>query len=198
MTTIKSTQLASARNVTRMLSLAALALALLPLHSANAQQGPYPNRTGKIIAPYAPGGTVDALAREFAHAYTSALGKSFIVENRPGAGGNIGLGVLARAPADGYTLGIGAANMLAANRWLYSSLPFDTLKDFTPVALIGRVPFILIINPSVPAQNLKELVALIKSKKMDFNYGSSGMGNTAHLFGELFKQRAGVEMQHIP
>lgn len=180
----------------KLLSLAALML--LPLQSANSQQAAYPNRIGKIIAPYAPGGTVDALAREFAQAYTTSLGKTFIVENRPGAGGNIGLGVLAHAPADGYTLGIGAANMLAANRFLYSSLPFDTLKDFAPVAFIGRVPFVLVTHPGVPAQNLKELVALMKSKKSNFNYGSSGMGNTAHLFGELFKLRAGVEMQHIP
>jgi tripartite-type tricarboxylate transporter receptor subunit TctC len=175
----------------------ALASALLP-YSAEAQQAGYPNRTGKIIAPYAPGGTVDAMARAFAQAYTASLGKTFIAENRPGAGGNIGLGALARSPADGYTLGIGAANMLAANRWLYTSLPFDTLKDFTPVAFIGRVPFVLVTNPTVPAKNLKELLALMKSKKMDFNYGSSGVGNTAHLFGELFKYRAGVEMQHIP
>ncbi|MDB5794731.1 MAG: hypothetical protein JWR25_1110 [Noviherbaspirillum sp.] len=183
------------RKFTAVLALAATAL--LP-QFASAQQGPYPNRNGKIIAPYAPGGTVDAMARAFAQAYTTSLGKTFITENRPGAGGNIGLGALARSPADGYTLGIGAANMLAANRWLYTSLPFDSLKDFTPVAFIGRVPFVLVVNPTVPAHNLKELLALMKSKKMDFNYGSSGVGNTAHLFGELFKYRAGVDMQHIP
>jgi tripartite-type tricarboxylate transporter receptor subunit TctC len=182
---------------------AALAMALpfasaLVAPSAQAQQSDYPNRTAKIIAPYAPGGTVDAMARAFAQAYTASLGKTFIAENRPGAGGNIGLGALARSPADGYTLGIGAANMLAANRWLYKSLPFDTLKDFTPVAFIGRVPFVLVVNPTVPAKDLKELVALMKSKKMNFNYSSSGVGNTAHLFGELFKFRAGVEMEHIP
>jgi tripartite-type tricarboxylate transporter receptor subunit TctC len=192
----KSKYFTGACKLVGLLTLAAATL--LPVQDASAQQGPYPNRNAKIIAPYAPGGTVDALAREFAQAYTIGLGKSFIVENRPGAGGNIGLGALARSAPDGYTLGIGAANMLATNRWLYSSLPFDTLKDFTPVAFIGRVPFLLVVNPTVPAQNLKELIALMKSKKMNFNYGSSGMGNTAHLFGELFKARAGVEMQHIP
>ncbi|PIT81734.1 hypothetical protein B9Z40_08935 [Limnohabitans sp. 15K] len=165
----------------------------------NTQAGAsYPNRTVKIIAPYAPGGSVDALAREFAQAYTTALGKSFIVENRAGAGGNVGLGILARAPGDGYTLGLGAANMLATNRFLYTNLPFDTLTDFVPVAFIGRVPFILVAHPSVPADNLKDLIAVMKSKKMEFNYGSSGIGNTAHLFGELFKSKAGVEMVHVP
>jgi tripartite-type tricarboxylate transporter receptor subunit TctC len=158
----------------------------------------YPNRVVKIIAPYAPGGSVDALAREFAQAYTNALSKSFVVENRAGAGGNVGLGLLARSPADGYTLGMGAANMLAANRALYTSLPFDTLNDFVPVAFIGRVPFILVAHPSVAADNLKGLVSVMKEGKTAFNYGSSGVGNTAHLFGELFKQRAGVEMVHIP
>ena len=158
----------------------------------------YPNRTVKIIAPYGTGGSVDALARVFAQAYAEGLGKSFIVENRAGGGGNIGLGMLARSTGDGYTLGLAAANMLATNRFLYANLPFDTLVDFVPIAFIGRVPFILVAHPSIPADNLKDLIAFMKTKKMAFNYGSSGVGNTAHLFGELFKLRAGVEMVHIP
>jgi tripartite-type tricarboxylate transporter receptor subunit TctC len=180
-------------------ALALAAMAMLPA-PASAQQGPYPNRMGKIIAAYNPGGTVDAMARAFAQAYTDSMGKTFIVENRPGAGGNIGLATLARSPADGYTLGIGAANItaLAATRSLYPNLGFDTLKDFTPVAFLGRVPFVLVVNSEVPAHNLAELLALLKSKKTNFNYASSGMGNTAHLFGELFKHRAGVDMLHVP
>ena len=166
--------------------------------SASAQNSSYPNKVGKIIAPYAPGGAVDSLAREIAQAYTNLLGKTFVVENHPGAGGNIGLSILAKAPNDGYTLGIGAANMLVTNRFLYSSLPFDAAKDFIPVAFIGRVPFVLVVNTSVQADNLKDLIALMKSKSIQFNYGSSGMGNTAHLFGELFKLKAGVSMEHIP
>ncbi len=166
--------------------------------SVPAQNPTYPNRVGKIIAPYAPGGAVDSLAREIAQAYTTLLGKTFVVENHPGAGGNIGLSVLAKATNDGYTLGIGAANMLVTNRFLYSSLPFDAGKDFVPVAFIGRVPFILVVNASVQADNLKDLIALMKSKNVQFNYGSSGMGNTAHLFGELFKLKTGVSMEHIP
>ncbi len=158
----------------------------------------YPNKVAKIIAPYAPGGAVDTLAREIANAYSTLLGKTFVVENHPGAGGNIGLGLLAKSPADGYTLAIGAANMLVTNRFLYKSLPFDLSKDFVPVAFIGRVPFILVISANVPADSVKTLLTLMKTKGGNYNYGSSGMGNTAHLFGELFQLKTGVVMQHIP
>ena len=119
--------------------------------SVPAQNPTYPNRVGKIIAPYAPGGAVDSLAREIAQSYTTLLGKTFVVENHPGAGGNIGLSVLAKATNDGYTLGIGAANMLVTNRFLYSSLPFDAGKDFVPVAFIGRVPFVFCLLYTSPS-----------------------------------------------
>ena len=158
----------------------------------------YPTRVGKIIAPYAPGGTVDALAREIAMAFTSSLGKSFIVENKPGAGGNVGLAALSKSPKDGYTLGIGAANMLITNRFVYPTLAFDTLKDFAPIAFIGRVPFILVVNKNVKADTIRELIALVKAKQELFNFGSSGVGNTGHLYGELLKIKTGIEMQHIP
>jgi tripartite-type tricarboxylate transporter receptor subunit TctC len=152
----------------------------------------------KIIAPYAPGGALDTLAREMAQAYTQLLGQAFIVENHPGAGGNIGLALLTKSTNDGYTLAVGAANMLVTNRFLYSSLPFDVSKDVTPVAFIGRVPFVLVANAKVPAEQFKALLSLMKSKTMAFNYGSSGLGNTAHLFGELLQLKTGVQMQHIP
>ena len=158
----------------------------------------YPNKVVKVIVPSGTSGTMDLLGREFALAFNTQLGKPFVVENKAGAGGNIGMGVLAHAPADGYTIGLGAANALAANPFLYASVPFDTQKDFAPIAFIGRMQFVLVAQQSVPADNLKELIALMKSKKMNFNFGSSGIGNTAHLFGELLKQRAGVEMEHIP
>ena len=173
-------------------------LTFLNISLVQAQIQDYPNRIGKIIAPYAPGGTVDTLAREIAQAFTISLGKSFIVENKPGAGGNVGLAAIAKAPKDGYTLGIGAANMLITNRFVYQSLPFDTLKDFIPIAFIGRVPFVLVTNRNVKAENIKELITLIKLKQDLFNYGSSGIGNTGHLYGELLKSKAGIDMQHIP
>ena len=126
-----------------------LSYAFLFINLAFGQIQEYPNKIGKIIAPYSPGGTVDTLAREIAQAFTISFGKSFIVENKPGGGGNVGLAALAKAPKDGYTLGIGAANMLITNRFVYQSLPFDTLKDFIPVAFIGRVPFILVANRNI-------------------------------------------------
>ena len=162
------------------------------------QPAGYPAKTVTIIAPYGPGGAVDALSRVIAQALSQKTGKSFIVENRAGAGGNIGLAAVARAPADGYTLGMGAANMLATNRALYKSLPFDTVKDFTPVGYIGSVPFLLVVHPSVPAKNLKELVALLKAKPDAYSFGSQGVGNTAHLFGELLNKRTGARMVHVP
>lgn len=166
--------------------------------STMAQPKDYPNRVGKIIAPYSPGGTVDALAREIALSFSNSLGKSFVVENKPGAGGNIGLAALSKAPKDGYTLGIGAANMLITNRFVYQSLPFDTLKDFVPVAFIGKVPFILAVNKNIRPDNIKDLVALIKLKQDLYNFGSSGIGNTGHLYGELLKIKANIDMTHIP
>lgn len=181
--------------------LALLAVATAALSTAaTAQQAPgrYPERQVRIIAPFAPGGTVDTLARELAAALTKSLGKSVFVENRPGAGGNVGLSVLAQAQPDGYSIGIGAANMLATNRALYKSLPFDTLKDFTPVGFIGRVPFVLVVHPDVKASNFKELIALINSASNKFSFGSSGQGNTAHLFGEMLQVRTGIKMVHVP
>jgi len=158
----------------------------------------YPTKPVKIIAPYATGGVTDVLSREIALTLTQKLGTSFVVENRPGAGGNIGLSLLAKSPADGYTLGLGAANTLAANRFLYKSLPFDSMKDFVPVAFIGRLPFVLVVHPSVSANNLKDMIADMKAKKASYSYGSSGVGNTAHIFGELLKNRAGIDFVHVP
>jgi tripartite-type tricarboxylate transporter receptor subunit TctC len=175
-----------------------LAFAALALCAGAAFAESYPAKPVRIIAPYAPGGAVDLLAREIGNALTEKLGTAFIVENRAGAGGNIGLSALAKAPGDGYTLGMGAANMLAANRFLYRSLPFDTLKDFTPVAFVGRLPFVLVLHPKVPANSLKEMIDDMKAKNASYSYGSSGVGNTAHIFGELLKNRAGIDLVHVP
>jgi len=178
--------------------LAAVLLCSVLVPAAIAQQAAYPAKTVRIIAPYNPGGAVDALSRVVAQALSQKTGKSFIVENRAGAGGNIGLAALAKSAPDGYTLGMGAANMLATNRALYKSLPFDTVRDFVPVGYIGSVPFVLVVNPSLPAKNLKELSDLLKSKPRDFSFGSQGVGNTAHLFGELLNKRLGTAMVHVP
>jgi tripartite-type tricarboxylate transporter receptor subunit TctC len=158
----------------------------------------YPGKTVRIIAPYAPGGAVDALGRVLAQALTESVGKPFIVENRAGAGGNIGLAAIAKASPDGYTIGIGAANMLASNRALYKSLPFDTVTDFVPVGFIGSVPFVLVVHPSIPAYNLEQLLAVMKARSNELSYGSSGIGNTAHLFGALLNKKIGANMVHVP
>jgi len=177
-------------------SVLGLFLALLVWPVAMSQG--WPQRVVKIIVPSGPGGTMDVLGREYAQALGQQLGKNFIVENRVGAGGNIGMGVLARAPADGYTIGIGAANALAANPYLYTSVPFDTRKDFIPIAFIGRMQFLLVAHQGVQANNFTDLITLMKSGTQNFNFGSSGIGNSAHLFGELLKSRTGVAMEHIP
>jgi tripartite-type tricarboxylate transporter receptor subunit TctC len=175
-----------------------LALLVLACPALAQQPAGYPAKPVRIIAPYGPGGAVDALSRVIALALSHKTGKSFFVENRAGAGGNIGLAALAKSPADGYTLGMGAANMLATNRALYTSLPFDTLKDFDPVGYIGSVSFVLVVHPSLPAKNLKELMALLKQKPSAYSFGSQGVGNTAHLFGEMLNKRAGSHMVHVP
>jgi tripartite-type tricarboxylate transporter receptor subunit TctC len=186
------------RNTTLVLLFVFFSVLLCNPNDSRAQPTKYPNKLVKIIAPASPGGAMDSLAREIAKAYTNQFSKTFVVENHPGAGGNIGLAIVAKAPNDGYTLGIGAANSLVTNRFLYASMPFDTSKDLQAVAFIGRVPFILVVNSSVPADNLNDLIALMKAKNSNFNFGSSGVGNTSHLFGELFKMKTGVTMEHIP
>jgi tripartite-type tricarboxylate transporter receptor subunit TctC len=152
----------------------------------------------RIIAPYAPGGVTDFLAREIGTALTQRIGTTFIVENRPGGGGNIGLTMLARAAPDGYTIGEGAANTLVANHFLYRTRAFETLRDFVPIAFVGRLPFVLVAHPSVAATNLRSLVAEMKARRLSYSYGSSGVGNTAHVFGELLAKRAGLDLVHVP
>ena len=180
------------------LPLAAWGLTCAPATAIAQQAAGYPARTVRIIAPYAPGGAVDALARVIAQALSESVGKAFIVENRAGAGGNIGLAAIAKASPDGYTIGVGAANMLASNRALYKSLPFDTVTDFAPVGFIGSVPFVLVVHPSLPAHNLEELLPVLKARSNQLGYGSSGIGNTAHLFGELLNKKVGADMVHVP
>jgi tripartite-type tricarboxylate transporter receptor subunit TctC len=179
-----------------LLRLGVLAAAVAFLAPARAQD--YPARPVRLIAPYAPGGVTDLLAREIGTALSQQMGMTFVVENRPGGGGTIGLAALAKAPADGYTLGEGAANTLAANRFLYKDQPFDALRDFTPVAFIGRLPFVLVAHPSVPAGNLTELIERMHAAHASYSYGSSGVGNTAHIFGELLAHRAGINLVHVP
>ena len=148
--------------------------------------------------PFTPGGSTDILARAIGQELTRAWGQSVIVDNVPGAGGAIGADKVAKAPADGYTLLMGHIGTLAVNPSLYPKLPYNPLKDFAPVAGVARVPNVLVVHPSVPARDVRELVALAKAKPGQLNYGSGGNGSAANLATEYFKLQTGISMVHIP
>ena len=175
---------------------AALALALIALgpHPVEAQD--YPNRSITLIAPWAAGGSVDTVARIVAPKLSERLGKSVVVENRPGGGSTIGTAAGAKAAPDGYTLGIPGSGSMAISPAMYKSLPYDPVKDIAPVALIGRVPFVLIVNPALPIKSVPELVKYAKDYRL--NYGSGGAGSPHHLYAEVFKAALGIEMTHVP
>lgn len=173
------------------------ALAALWLASAAAQQA-YPTKAIRFIVTFPPGGSSDLIARAMAPVLSDRLRQPVIVENRPGAGGNIGMEMLAKSAPDGYTMGLGAAGALAANVSLYPKLPYDPLKDFAPVSNVAFVPFFIIANPSVPANTLEELIALARSKPGELLLGYGGNGTAMHLSGELFKLMAKVQMVNVP
>jgi tripartite-type tricarboxylate transporter receptor subunit TctC len=156
----------------------------------------YPNRTIKMIVPYPPGGTTDFLGRLVAEKLQSSLGAAVIVENKPGAATTIGAEQVARAEPDGYTLMIATSTTLAINKTLYRKLPYDPVKDFTPIALVAAVPFALIINPQIPATTLSEFIAYAKSRP-GLAYGSAGNGSPQHLGAEMLKAAAGIDIRHV-
>ena len=161
-------------------------------------QPAYPTKAIRMVVPFPPGGTTDILARVAAQKITEATGQQVIVDNRPGAGGNIGTEVVAKAAPDGYLLLADPGSTLTVNPSLFSKLPFDPLKDFAPVTIIAAVPNLLVVHPSLPVRSVKELIALAKSRPGQLNYASTGAGQSTHLSMELFKLSAGVEMTHIP
>jgi tripartite-type tricarboxylate transporter receptor subunit TctC len=178
-------------------SLASLALCVLVSAQPAAAQT-YPSRPVTIVAPYAAGGGADLIARLMAQKLSERLGQSFVVENRLGAGGVIAANSVARATPDGYTLFMGASTQLAIQVTLHKTLPYDPATDFVPVALVASVPFVLIVNPSLPVHSVTELIALAKQKPGQLTFGSSGVGGPPHLFTELLKTMTGIEMTHIP
>ena len=157
----------------------------------------YPTKPVRLIVPLTAGGPTDILARIVAMPLGDALGQQVIVDNRPGAGGNIGADLSAKSPADGYTLFMGTSGPLAINSSLYPKLPFDPIRDFAPIILVASAPFVVIAHPSVAANNIKELIALAKAKPGQLNYGSVP-GSASHLSTELFKLMSGVNIVHIP
>ncbi len=181
--------------VRRGLLAAAAACALWP---ALAAAQAFPTKPITIIVPFAAGGTTDILARIIAQGLTAELGQSVVVDNRAGAGGNIGGQAAARAPADGYTLFMGTVGTHAINAALYKKMPFDPVKDFAPLTRVANVPNLLVANPAQPFKTVQELIAYAKANPGKINFGSSGSGSSIHLSGELFKSMAKVDMQHVP
>ena len=173
-------------------------LATCALASAvNATAQTWPARPIRMIVPFAAGGGTDIQARLFSAKLYPALGQTVIVENRPGGGGNIGAELVAKAQPDGYTVLFQSAS-LAVNQTLYSKLNYSAVRDLAPVMLVSSTPLILVIHPSVPARNVKDLIALGRAKPDTFNFGSNSTGSTSHLAAELMKTMAGVKMTHIP
>jgi tripartite-type tricarboxylate transporter receptor subunit TctC len=177
--------------------LSVIVASALSLASGIAIAQSYPTKPVRLIVGYAPGGGVDIMARMIAPRLSTALGQQFIVENRPGAGQNIGAEVAARAAPDGYALFL-ASSALGINVSLYPKLTYDPIKSFTPVALIAQSPNLLLVHPSMPVTNVKEFIAFAKKNPGKLNFSSSGPGSTQHLCGELLKVDAGVKMTHIP
>jgi tripartite-type tricarboxylate transporter receptor subunit TctC len=174
----------------------ALALAFMVLGQAQAQTA-WPARPIKMIVGFAPGGSTDVTARIIAQALSERLGQPVLIENRAGAGGNIGADAVAKADPDGYTLLMATSSTFAANPSLYKSLPFDVQKDFAPIAVTAFIPNLLVVNPSVPANNVAELIAYLKANPDKLNFASAGNGTSQHLSGELFNSLAGVRMTHV-
>jgi tripartite-type tricarboxylate transporter receptor subunit TctC len=152
----------------------------------------------RIIVPFAPAGSTDITARVVAQKLTDAWRQQVIVDNRAGAGGNIGADAVAKSTADGYTLLLATTGVMAINHRLYRNLSFDALRDFAPVTQIGALPLILIVHPSLPAKTMKDLVSIAKAKPGQLSYASSGVGSATHMTSELFRMMAGVDIVHIP
>jgi tripartite-type tricarboxylate transporter receptor subunit TctC len=168
--------------------------AILMIGAAAAED--WPRKPVRIIVPFAPGGVTDNSARVVAEPLGARLGQAVVVENRPGASGNIGTQAVAESPPDGYTLLLGFDGTMVINPHVFGRVPFDTLYDFAPVTKLGDATLILVAHPSLPVKNLNDLIALARTKPL--SYGTSGTGGTPHLAGELLKQRTGARLEHVP
>ncbi len=191
------------RSLAGALLLAAAGLPALAQIAANQTANPaanpaaYPARPVRVIVPYPPGGPTDIVARVVFQQVSEATGQQFVIDNRAGAGGNIGAEAVARAPADGYTLLV-ATTAHAINRTLFKNLGYDVVKDFAPVTLLTQGPLVLVATPGLPANSVRELIALAKAKPDTLNFASSGNGQSTHLSGELFNAMAGIKLAHVP
>jgi tripartite-type tricarboxylate transporter receptor subunit TctC len=177
---------------------AVLAAALAAGAWAQPNLSPYPTKPIRIVVPFPAGGATDVLARAAAQKLTESLGQPVVVDNRPGAGGNIGAELVAKSAPDGYTLLMGTVGTHAINPGIYPKMPYDHVRDFAPIILVAGVPNVLEVNPSLPVNSVQELIAYAKANPGKLNFASSGNGTSIHLSGELFKTMAGVQMTHVP
>jgi tripartite-type tricarboxylate transporter receptor subunit TctC len=177
-----------------------LLLASIALFGAGpgARADDYPDKPVKMVVPFPAGGSIDIVARLVGQELAKTLGQSVVVDNRSGAGGSIGTDAVAKAAPDGYTLLMGSASSLAANRALYSKLPYDPEKDFSAISLVALQPNVLLVHPSVPAKTVAELIAYAKANPGELNYASAGAGTSQHLAAELFRSKTGVDIVHVP
>ncbi len=179
-------------NALRILAVAALCL----VSAVNAET--YPAKPIRFIVPFPPGGPTDVLARVLGQKLSEQMGQPVVLDNRPGAGGNLGLELAARSAPDGYTILLGAVGTLTISQYLYKKLNYDPVRDFQPVSLVASMPNVLIVHPSVPARTLKELVQLAKANPGKLNFGSGGAGTSNHLGSELLKSMTKIDMVHVP
>lgn len=179
-------------------TIAALLLAAASLAPAAFAQSAYPNKPIRLVVPYAAGGPTDVLARVMAQKLGDSLGQNVIVENKPGASGIPGTDAIAKAAPDGYTIGLSTIGPLAVNPSLFPNIPYDTLRDFAPLMVLARSYSMLAVHPTVPANNLRELVALVKANPGKYSYATGGVGTTQHLSGELLSNVADIKMLHVP
>lgn len=170
---------------------------ILAMVAGGAHAQTYPTKSVRMVNPFSPGGSLDLVARALARTMTVELGQSVYVDNRPGAGGNLGVEIVAKAPADGYTL-LAVQSSITINPSLMKQVPYDPLRDFEPISKISSYMFFLVVHPSTSARSVQQLIALAKSKPDQLTYASVGVGSGTHLAGELFKSMAGVKMIHIP
>jgi tripartite-type tricarboxylate transporter receptor subunit TctC len=177
---------------------AAVAAFVLSTAAPAAYAQAWPAKPVRFVVPFPPGGTTDILARLVGQKLSETLGQQFVIENRGGAGGNIGADLVAKAAPDGYTILMGTPGTQAINQYVYKTMPYDTSKDFAPVSLVALVGNVLLINAKVPAKDLKELIALAKAKPGTLNFATPGAGSTGHLSTELLKTMAGLDLVHVP
>jgi tripartite-type tricarboxylate transporter receptor subunit TctC len=182
----------------RVLLVPGLAAILLAAGASGATAQDWPTKNVTIIVPFTPAGSTDLLARIAAQVWEQCIGKTFVVENRPGAGQQIGVNAVAKAPPDGHTLLMATRSAMAVNPTLYKKIAYDPVKDFQPIAMMAHLPFILLVNPAMPINSVADLVKHAKENPGKLSFGSGGVGASHHLYGEMFKSLTGVQMTHVP